>query len=251
MEEAILEHGSHVEEDYLERRGSWQSEYEGAYGEWIASLSAEERENLELLGIAEPDTDCPQINGKTRSAEDLDSVINITALKQGRHPDIPSGEEESKSVEDSHNTAAALRTVIVDLLGAKNLKLHLDAWASALGLEDATCAELGNRNGCTRQRFAYVRGQIVDQFGLRLPNCRSREIRAEHRERVSDKNDKWRSFYASVKSLAGWIHRRRDEESPSEWPAAHRELILRQCRPVVELCQELQEIEEKRSRKTG
>lgn len=215
-------------EFYERARAQSQSEYEDAYRSWIAEMPEDERRRMAEMGLDEPDTDCPQINGKNRTAEDMDDVINIVAIKNGNHPSNQFHEDSAHY----GDVAEALTLVFLDLITTKNQPLMIDAYASALGLYDMeglTCDQLGQKHGCTRQRFSFVKTIIVDRFGLRMPNCKPREQRAEQR---SGKD--WNRFNGPAKNLSAWVNRKLDEMSPEEWPEVYRSAFIAATRPIAE-----------------
>lgn len=149
---------------------SLQDEYLAAYPEWIASLTPEERAKVKHLGLDQPDTDCPQINGKRRSVEDM------TFLR-----------EKAKGGDPRSMLADLLGRALLEIVSARTPMLHLDAFISALGLYDyegVSCEQLGKRHGVSKQRFSLVRSTIIDRYALpEPPKGKTRKQRASQRKK--------------------------------------------------------------------
>ena len=150
---------------------SLQDDYLAAYPEWIASLTPEERAKVKHLGLDQPDTDCPQINGKRRSIEDMTFLM-----------------ERKKDKDEQITMVDLLGRVLLDIASSRTPALHLDAWISALGLYDyegnISCEELGKRHGVSKQRFSLVRSTIIDRYALpEPPKGKTRKQRANQRKK--------------------------------------------------------------------
>ena len=152
----------------LSHRDAQQEEYECIYRDWLDSMSESERKDMERRGLLEPESNIRQINGKSRSVEDM------TFLEEPEKPN-PAFREATDFVV----------RVLLEISESKNMALVVDAFLSALGLyslEGATCADLGKKHGVSKQRFSIVRREIIDRFGLPpAPGGRTKQNRAKKR----------------------------------------------------------------------
>jgi hypothetical protein len=168
-------------------RARQQREYEVEYRRWFATLPPSEQRKLKAIGADQPDGDIRQINGKRRTAEDMD-------LPDDSAPDPSEYSEPSRSV-----AAAGIARVLIDIANSRNVSLMLDVALFALGCYDGTpetCETLGTRHGVSKQRFGFLLVHFRDTYGL-PENVRGMPLKV----RIQQSNQRCQRNSASISQM--------------------------------------------------
>jgi len=173
---------------YAVRQQSRDEDYREAYAEWIASLSPEERRQVEELGVDEP-----SVPGAGTGAPSGDMAESPRA-SCGSPGDAPVGDEPAEDPGDER-LHDLLRRLIGELIGQDNARLSLECLALVTGL--AYCGDsmtdIAKRHGVTRAAVSKRCVELTRALNVKpsramrsLPARRSyRRARLQHLESQS------------------------------------------------------------------
>ena len=165
------------------------AEYSSAYRDWVASLSPEERAQLDAGGISEPDT-----SRQTSTREHDDSVITRTESPEPSpgddlvftSPKAPPLPPSSDDAPPSTTAADILASFCARIRAHPHPLLAFDAACYASGLMDVeglSETALAKRHGVTRAAFSKLVVQWSQTFGLSPSRgMRSKRARRSYRK---------------------------------------------------------------------
>ena len=159
-------------DDYAKKQTQRDAQYEREYEAWVKSMSREERQEAEKLGLLKP---CLQRHGN--GAPDHDMAESSAA---SHTPDIAAlvdGDEEQVGT-INHDAIDVLRHFVADLISEGNTRLTVECLAVALGLSaynGESMTSIAKRHGVTRAAVSKRCVDITRQ--LNLPP--SRAMRSE------------------------------------------------------------------------
>jgi len=121
--------------DYTKRQADRDREYAEQYEAWVASLSLEEREDMEARGLLKPDV------SRRSHAVDREKDAADRAIEPGNRgiaTDSPT----------NHDTLDAIRIITATLIGSPNMRVSAIGLAYAAGL--STCSQWRNQSDAAR-----------------------------------------------------------------------------------------------------
>jgi DNA-directed RNA polymerase specialized sigma24 family protein len=168
-------------DDYAKRQKARDAEYEKAYRDWIESLPADERRELEAQGLAKP---CLMQHGTGSATGD---AADSPLMKEGDDPALlpPEPERESDSNPcDTESVWAALRRVLGEVLSHDNARLTAECIALVSGLSYTGCSmtEIASRHGITRAAVSKRCVELTELLDL-PPSRAMRSLTARLRYR--------------------------------------------------------------------
>lgn len=150
----MMRDDSHIDldprEDYEIRQRSRDEDYRKAYGEWVASLSPEERDQLGKRGL-----DRASVPGAGTGAPSRDmaetSLASCAPVEVAEVEDDPAPTDNADA-SDPERLHDLLRRLVGELIGQDNARLSLECLALVTGL--AYCGDsmtdIAKRHGVTR-----------------------------------------------------------------------------------------------------
>lgn len=175
---------------YEARQSQRDQEYRRQFGEWVASLSPEERRELESRGVAAPHVDAQGVGSPEL---DLDRVADPYFVPDFDF-DSPDGDEPSPRVDESRilrEVGRRTRRIVAEILEAKNARLTTECLAlvTGVGFLGNSETEIARRFNVTRAAVSKRCVELCEKLGL--PPARSMK---SERARESYRASRIRSF---------------------------------------------------------
>ena len=152
-------------DDYSQRQKAKDAEYERQYKEWIKSLPADKRRQLEAKGLAKPDV---QRHGNGSAKGDAaDSPI----MRQGDDPALMPEPEppHQPHAPDTEQIWDAVRRVLGEVIIHDNARLTAECIAivSGLNYSGASMTRIAAKYGITRAAVSKRCVELTELLGLR------------------------------------------------------------------------------------
>ncbi|MEY5013327.1 MAG: hypothetical protein RLZ22_533 [Verrucomicrobiota bacterium] len=236
-------------EDYNQRQAQADQEYAREYASWLDSMTQEEREQLEALGLGE--AEMPRRSGNVGLSRDAAKHNSAACLDEIAQPDP----DETISEADLR-TCEVIQKLLAELLADKNPALAVECLAlvSGVAYSGNSMVSLARRHGLTRAAVSKRCIELAERIGVKNPRPmkteHAREIyreravevhRREGREITSEPQRAARieTMGSHASRIAGiWARVRKSDWIKSATPA---ELLLcrRSLRPVFAIANEL------------
>lgn len=137
-------------EDYEIRQRSRDEDYRKAYGEWVASLSPEERDQLGELGLDRASV--PEAGTGAPSRDMAETSLASCAPEEVAEVEDDPAPTDDADASDPERLHDLLRRLVGELIGQDNARLSLECLALVTGL--AYCGDsmtdIAKRHGVTR-----------------------------------------------------------------------------------------------------
>ena len=165
-------------DEYSSRQSARDADYQRRYREWVASLSPEDRRELERKGLTEP---CVQRHGAGSATGD---AADSPLMRLGDDPmRVPDPEPEVTEPETEH-VWDAVRRVLGEVICHDNARLTAECLALVSGLcyPGASMTEVARRHGITRAAVSKRCCELSELLQLR-PSRAMRSLTARKRYR--------------------------------------------------------------------
>ena len=165
-------------DDYSARQSIRDAEYESAYREWVASLPADQRAELEAAGL-----DSPAVHRHGSGSANSDAA-DSPRMRQGDDPmRVPDSGAEVTEPETEH-VWDAVRRVLGEVICHDNARLTAECIAVVSGLcyPGASMTEIARRHGVTRAAVSKRCCELSELLDLR-PSRAMRSLTARRRYR--------------------------------------------------------------------
>lgn len=168
-------------DDYSKKQKSLDAKYEREYRAWVESLPANERRDLEAMGLHAP---CVQRHGNGSAHGDAaDSSMMAVGSDPAEMPE-PEVEEHDADHGDPDAVNSAVRRVVAEIIYHDNARLTAECIALISGLSYDGCSmtEIAKRHGITRAAVSKRCVEMTELLGLR-PSRAMRSLTARKRYR--------------------------------------------------------------------
>lgn len=170
-------------DDYTLRQTTRDAEYEEQYRQWVESLPADQRRQLESQGLDTP-LICRHGNGSS-----LGDAADSPLMKQGDDPALlpePEPEAAPATTCDHETVWAALRRVLGEVLSHDNARLTAEciALVSGLAYTGASMTEIARRHGVTRAAVSKRCVELTEMLDLK-PSRAMRSLTARQSYRAA------------------------------------------------------------------
>lgn len=170
--------------NYTRRQRSSDSAYQREYRAWVASLPPEERQQLAVLGL-----DQPQMSDTSGSGF-RDAVQNHQCSVQPEESDEAVDDVESnQGTPDHEDVLHFIRRLVGELLGQDNVRLSVECLALATGISYTgdSMTDIARRHGFTRAAVSKRCVEFTYALGLAPSRAmRSAKARQSYRRRRMD-----------------------------------------------------------------
>jgi hypothetical protein len=166
--------------DYHLRQATLDQEYAKEYTEWIASMTAQEREQLAALGLDEPDL--PRRGAGVGLSRDAAEQSAAQTLDEIAAPDPDEGITEADL-----RVCEALQKLIAELIVDRNPALAIECLALTTGIayEGNSMIAIAKRHGLTRAAVSKRCVELAERLGVKnLRPMKSEEAREIYRGRA-------------------------------------------------------------------
>lgn len=185
MKAASTRHGEDgADTNYTRRQRSSNADYQREYRAWVTSLAPEERQQLETLGL-----DQPQMSDTSGSGF-RDAAQNHQCSVQPEGFDEPADDVESnQGTPDHEDVLQFIRRLVGELLGQDNVRLSVECLALATGISylGDSMTDIARRYGVTRAAVSKRCVEFTDALGLAPSRAmRSTKARQSYRRRRMD-----------------------------------------------------------------
>ena len=173
---------------YQHRADRYNARYQQAYSEWLAGLSAKEREALAVLGVNTPEASYKVAGHAPNAAGD----IADSPRAQTPAPEVIETPDIADSPQTHHPLHESLCRVVGTLMASSNTKMDAAALAYALNLDVLNGMSTQDRWAKENHISATILGQRIDFWIdlLGLPKSRHQ------------KTDETRAAFSKAKSGA-------------------------------------------------
>jgi hypothetical protein len=236
-------------EDYNQRQAAADQEYEREYASWLASMTAQEREQLAALGLDSPDL--PRRSAGIGLSRDAAEQSAAQTLEEIAAPDPDEGISEADL-----RVCEALQKLIGELIVDRNPALAIECLALTTGIayEGNSMIAIAKRHGLTRAAVSKRCIELSERIGVKNPRPmkteRAREIYrgravAVHREAGREiagephRGAKVETLGSHASRIAGIWTRVRGGDWIKSANAAELLLARRSLRPAFQVADEL------------
>lgn len=179
-----------MKDDYIRRQDAALPEYKRDYKKWTDSMTPEELEELNNLGLSKPVSD-----HQGKGGANLDLADSPAASYEPDMAAIIDGEDENESDDFSgRNSADAVRRFLAILLSHGNMRLTADCFAIVFGLlpcNDDSMTAIAKRHGKSPAAVSSRCVSITKELGVRPSRAmRSLLARSSSREAQLKRNRK-------------------------------------------------------------
>jgi hypothetical protein len=166
--------------DYHQRQATLDQEYAKEYAAWLDTLSAEERQQLEGLGLDSPDL--PRRSAGIGVSRDAAEQSSAQTLEEIAAPDPDEGISEADL-----RVCEALQKLIAELIVDKNPRLAIEVLALTTGIayEGNSMIAIAKRHGLTRAAVSKRCVELAERLGVKnLRPMKSESARQIYRSRA-------------------------------------------------------------------
>jgi hypothetical protein len=149
-------------EDYYQRQSEADLEYERAYTSWLASMTAQEREQLAALGLDSPEI--PKRSAGIGVSRDAAEQSAAQTLEEIAAPDPDEGISEADL-----RTCEVIQKLIGELIVDRNPRLAVECLALTSGIcyEGSSMIAIAKRHGLTRAAVSKRCIELSERLGVK------------------------------------------------------------------------------------
>ena len=170
-------------DDYSKKQKSLDAKYEREYRAWVESLSANERRDLEAMGLHAP---CVQRHGNGSAHGDAaDSPMMAVGSDPAEIPE-PEIEEHDADHGDPDAVNSAVRRVVAEIIYHDNARLTAECIALISGLSYDGCSmtEIAKRHGFDPAIFDDVPEKLEPAIFAGIAEVKGSRISVKPRHRL-------------------------------------------------------------------